>query len=426
MRRKGFWIAASCILAMLGLRPIFSSGAAPTSTERIIHEFTGGNDGGYPVSDLTLDAEGNLYGTTAGGGIYGWGTVFELKRTTDGWKEEVLYNFAGKSSDGGDPEAGVIFDNAGNLYGVTDGQFEGNLTANVFKLTPNSGGWTESVLYSFNVAPFGPQNDLVLDAQGNLFGTLSAGGIATGCSVYGCGTVFELMPQSNGSWKETTIYEFPGAPDGAIPSSGVVLDSQRNVWGMTEAGGRGKCEYVPKVAGCGIVYELTPNSDGSWKEAVIYDFARGGGFAVNPSSGLILDGASHLLATTIAGGDGPGTVLELTQSQKGWQQDVLYRFYGDPDGDTPVGRLGINSDGALFGVTFRGGKNAGTVFELQRSQTNGWKERVLHSFVGGIDGASPQAGLVFDSQGHLYGTTGSGGGGTVCTGGCGTVYEITP
>jgi uncharacterized repeat protein (TIGR03803 family) len=135
MRQKTFWIAASCVLAMLGLRPIFSSGAAPASTEKVIYAFTGGADGGEPMSNLTLDAAGNLYGTTSGGGTgacnSGCGTVFELKRTQDGWKEEVLHHFVG--TDGESPGAGVIFDKAGNLYGTTtSGGSNGGGT--VFKL----------------------------------------------------------------------------------------------------------------------------------------------------------------------------------------------------------------------------------------------------------------------------------------------------
>jgi hypothetical protein len=422
MRQKTFWIAASCILAVIALRPLFSSGAAPASTEKVIYSFTGGNDGEYPSSDLTLDSEGNLYGTTTDGGgtcVYhgvqypGCGTVFELKRGADGWKEQVIHSFKA-GNEGSFPGAGVIFDKVGNLYGTTTG-FDAE-DGNVFKLTPNlRGGWTESVLYRFS-SGFWPQPSLVFDSQGNLFGVTPD-------------SVFELMPQSNGSWKEVTLHNFTGAPDGAIPSSAVVLDSLGNVYGLTESGGTGMCEYVTRVPGCGIVYELTPTSDGKWTETIIYEFARGGGFAVNPMGGLILDNASHLFGTTVAGGNGIGTVFELTRLQKGWEQRVLHRFYGNPDGENPLGKLEKRSDGVLFGVTSRGGKSdagSGTVFELEPSETNGWRERILHSFAGGRDGSNPLAGVVSDSQGHLYGTTQTGGSGTGCNESCGTVYEITP
>jgi hypothetical protein len=125
MRREIFWIAAGCVLVLAGFLPVFSSGASPDSPEKVIYSFTGGADGGQPLSDLTLDSEGNLYGTTNLGGTsgaicdpFGCGTVFELKRTQDGWKEQVLYTFAG-GYDGAYPVGGVIFDKAGNLYGTT-------------------------------------------------------------------------------------------------------------------------------------------------------------------------------------------------------------------------------------------------------------------------------------------------------------------
>jgi uncharacterized repeat protein (TIGR03803 family) len=435
MRRETFWIAASCILVLAGLLPAFSSGASPASNEpaakeKAIYSFQGGSDGFWPSADLTLDSNGNLYGTTFYGGtssscVYGCGTVFELKRSGDGWKKETLHDFG--FNDGGFPAAGMIFDSVGNLYGTTSGGFNTGLCGNVFRLTPNShGGWTESVLYTFTCGNDGdsPEADLVFDANGDLFGTTSGGGASRG------GTVFELVPQASGPWKEITLHDFTGTPDGTIPSSGVALDSSGNVWGTTTSGGTGKCEYIPQVPGCGIVYELTPNSPGNWTETVVYNFVRGGGNAVTPSSGFILQSGGHLFATTTAGGDGLGTLLELTQSQKGWQQNILYRFYGDPDGEDPVGQLEAGAAGTFLGATNRGGKtDCGTVFELEHPKADVWREMVLHSFVyNSNDGCSPPAGLVSDSSGHLYGTT-TQGGGTGCQGsggiGCGTVYEIT-
>jgi uncharacterized repeat protein (TIGR03803 family) len=192
------------------------------------------------------------------------------------------------------------------------------------------------------------------------------------------------------------------------------------------AGGTGKCEYNYQVPGCGIAYKLSPSADGKWTETVIYNFVRGGGFAVTPSGELILDNAGQLLGTSIAGGDGLGTVFVLRQSQKGWEQEVLYRFYGDPDGGLPVGKVVINPAGVLIGATkgYGKGPGSGSVFVLERSG-KAWRERVIHSFAAGSDGSYPEAGLVSDSHGHLFGTTANGGRG--CTSeGCGTVYEITP
>jgi uncharacterized repeat protein (TIGR03803 family) len=435
MRSNHLWIGGIGIFALLALPPVISSGVPParkankqpSATVKVLYSFTGGSDGGTPLSDLTLDSAGNLYGTTSAGGTGsacqgGCGTVFELKHSANGWKEQVLYSFKG-GTDGASPQAGVIFDSAGNLYGTT------NFT--VFKLAPNSkGGWRESVIYGFSCQSDGclPQTDLVFDTQGNLFGTAQRGGIqASKCDALdevGCGTVFELMPQSNGSWKETTIYEFAGAPDGGQPSSAVVLDSLGNVYGTTGLGGTGKCTFSSLFPGCGIVYKLTPSAGGKWTESVLYDFVRGGGFGIYPSGGLILDNASHLLGATVAGGNGLGTVFELKQTQKGWVQTVVYRFYGNPDGAAPEGKVAMNSAGTLFGMTLGGGANhGGTVFALTPSMTNGWRESVISAFPKGsfLEEIPSGQGVVLDSNGHLYGTTSAGG-----TINSGSVYEVTP
>jgi uncharacterized repeat protein (TIGR03803 family) len=330
MRRKSFWIAASCILAVVGLRPVFSSSASPGSREKVIYAFTGGADGGSPLSDLTIGSAGNLYGTTSHGGIattcVSCGTVFELKRPNDGWKEQVLYSFAG-GNDGAGPAAGVIFDKAGNLYGTTEGGGSGD-SGTVFKLTPNSrGGWTETVIYSFaynGSAGQYPAVDLSFDVQGNIYGTTPQGASNGGCSEWGCGALFELTPRSDGSWTETTIHVFTDTGgDGAIPSSEVVLDSAGNVYGTTKSGGTGSClledhPFDPTL-GCGTIYRATQGSGGAWTETVLYNFVRGGGFGVFPSGGVLFDNANHLFGVTLAGGDGLGAAFELRDLQsKGW------------------------------------------------------------------------------------------------------------
>jgi hypothetical protein len=445
MSRKTFWIAAGCILVLAGLLPIFSSGASPANREKVIYAFQGGTDGASPMSDLILDSEGNLYGTTSQGGTGtcgsgGCGTVFELKRTQDGWKEEVLYSFGAYQGDGVGPQAGLVFDSAGNLYGTTiAGLGDNSFVGTVFKLSPNGhGGWTESVIYSFEPdqsAGANPSTDLVFDAHGNLYGTAPiGGGNANSCYGDGCGTVFKLTPQSDGSWGETTIHIFTDAGgDGAYPSSGLVLDPAGNLYGLTQSGGTGSCQLrsggSPTVFGCGTLYKLTVNLEESPNETVLYNFAPGGGFGIYPSSGILFDNKSHLLGTTQRGGDGFGTVFELQDKKaKVWHESEAHIFDGNPDGVRPVGRLTTDANGDLFGATSYGAavtKGLGTVFELQPSK-NGWNEKILHSFAGSPDGAIPSAGLISDSQGHLYGTTQFGGkepGFDRC---CGTVYEVVP
>jgi uncharacterized repeat protein (TIGR03803 family) len=447
MRQKSLWIAAGCILAVVVVPPIFSSGASPASKEKVLYSFKGDADGGYPLSDLTIDSGGDLYGTTSIGGIVncgfnqgnGCGTVFELKHSESGWQEKVLYSFKG-GNDGETPEAGLIFDKVGNLYGTTPsgGRNEGGV---VFKLTPDSqGGWTQSVIYAFNCssgsAGCSPQADLALDAEGNLYGTTSYGSDPA-CFYQnngGCGAVFELMPQSGGGWKETTLYAFAGPPgDGAIPVAGIVFDLAGNIFGTTRYGGKGSCENgtigLGQVAGCGTVYKLT-HSGGVWTETVLYSILPGNGFGTIPTGELFFHNPNHLLGVTRTGGDGLGTVFELVDTQtKGWNHPrEAHIFYGSPDGEKPVGRLIGDQKGGLLGVTSGGGPTRnqfGIIFQLRLS-TNGAKESILYSFTGPPDGDGPSAGLVSDSKGHVFGTTQLGGKGAACIGGCGTVYELTP
>jgi hypothetical protein len=164
-------------------------------------------------------------------------------------------------------------------------------------------------------------------------------------------------------------------------------------------------------------------------ESVLYNVVRGGGFGIYPAGGLLFDNSQRMFGLTQAGGDGFGVVFQLQETQKKvWQQRDVHIFYGDPDGSRPAGRLVMDATGDLFGVTSNGGVSTnglGIVFELERSK-NGWREKILHSFAGSPDGASPEQGLVFGSGGYLYGTTPQGGSGTRCNGGCGTVYEVTP
>jgi uncharacterized repeat protein (TIGR03803 family) len=418
--------------------PVKSVDAQAASSGKIIYSFQGGADGEYPYSDLAIDAAGNLYGTTSQGGIdcggYGCGTVFELAHTKDGWTHQVLHKFAStslrSSPDGSYPTAGVVFDSSGNLYGTTESGGKSGC-GTVFKLAPNSnGGWQESILYAFGCNPDGrqPNGDLVFDSQGNLYGTTFGGGTGTGfcggsdSAFFGCGTAFRLSLNPDGSWSETTIYNFQGSPDAAIPVDALVPDGKGGFYGASEYGGAGPCstghgEFDPPD-GCSAVFELTPSGAG-WTESVIYSFFRGRGFARNPSGGFIVGGPNVLFGASSSGGNGFGSIFRLEDSGKGWNQDILHRFYGDPDGRGPVGRLAKGSQNTWFGVTRSGGANRdGTVFALISTKA-GWEERVLFNFESGPD--FPEAGPAVDSQGHVYGTTLEGGSKSY-----GSVYEVIP
>ena len=208
----------------------------------LLYSFTQGNDGGNPHSGVTLDAQGNLYGTAYDGGYYGEGTVYKL---TPSGSETVLYNFTGKD-DGYLPYAGVIFDSAGNLYGATPfgGSGGGGV---VFELSPVGGGWSYTEIYPLPGSGWGVYEKLTFDANGSLYGTMAQGG------QYGYGTVFKLT-NSNGSWSYTSLHDFSNGADGAYPYAGVVLDSNGNLYGTTSYGGTGSsCN-----GGCGVVWEITP------------------------------------------------------------------------------------------------------------------------------------------------------------------------
>lgn len=430
MPRFNLAVAAGLLLGALGFSAVVSSVASPANKYKELYSFQRGIDGAYPMSALTLDSAGNLYGTTSQGGAVtcggsGCGTVFELERTQSGWKEKILYRFRG-GDDGAFPQAGVIFSSSGKLYGTTVSGGGRDQVGTVFELRPDSGDrWAEKIIYIFSF--YGdpgnsPQADLVFDAYGNLYGTTRKGGRGDCVEGDGCGGVFELSPQGNGSWTVTTLHTFDDPPDGGNPSSAVVLDSAGDVYGMTEVGGIGVC-HPPNIfhfaLNCGTVYKLTPRSGGSWTESITYNFDRGGGRAVYPSSSLLLDKAEDLFGTSNAGGNGIGTVFQLHQRRDGsWSQTEPHLFYGKPDGGGGGG-LVMNEQGDLLAVTPSGGTNGGgTVLQLQRRK-DAWKSKILHAFPyteGGF-----KSGLVLDSQGHLYGTTRSGG-----SNGWGAIYEIVP
>ena len=202
-----------------------------TWTEKVLYSFGNGTDGTDPAAGLIFDAAGNLYGTTQTGGTHSGGMVFELTPAAGGtWTEKVLYNFGG--TDGDQPAAGLVFDAAGNLYGTT---YVGGTSdkGTVFELTPAGGGtWTEKVLYNFNGTSGAiPQAGLIFDAAGNLYSTTFAGG------TYNLGTLFELTPAGGGTWTEQVLHSFGNGTDGSGPWAGLIFDAAGNLYGTTRYGG---------------------------------------------------------------------------------------------------------------------------------------------------------------------------------------------
>ena len=381
---------------------------AHAQTFSVVHNFTGGSDGGNPLGGFTIDAAGNLYGTTDAGGVYGAGTVFKM---THSGSEIVLYSFTG-GTDGANPGASLLMDAAGNLYGTT---FAGGAfgAGTVFTVSPYSG--KEKVLYSFTGGTdgAGPEAGLAMDAAGFLYGTTTAGGS------HGNGTVFRLGV-NGGQWREKVLYSFGQLPDGKVPVAGVTLDADGDLYGTTSAGG---------INNYGIVFRLTRSSapgwtESSWRESILHNFQNSSDGAV-PYAGLIFDQSGNLYGAATEGGTVPntgGTIFKLTPTTSGWTFTVLYSLPGSGISGT-FRNLIMDASGSLslYGTTHcDGDNNAGTVYKLTNSG-GAWTYTSLHVFTGGSDGLYSFSNLVFDANGNLFGTTNLGG-----AHGSGVVFKITP
>jgi uncharacterized repeat protein (TIGR03803 family) len=211
-------------------------------TESILYSFTIFQTN--PMSGVTLDANGNLYGTVPF--AYGYhGAVYELTMSSSGWTFQVIHNL--QQGDGSIPYAGLIIDSAGKLYGATTG-LGANGGGTAFELTPSDGGWSFSVLYSFGGANYGgPRANLAFDQSGNLYGTTFGDGAND------LGSVFKLTPGASG-WTYTSLYDFSEQYVAAYPISSVVFDTSGNLYGTTSSGGSPyNCQES-----CGVVWEITP------------------------------------------------------------------------------------------------------------------------------------------------------------------------
>jgi len=400
LRRTSAALACAAILVCI----------SEAATYKRVYSFSGGADGGNPATRLTFDSAGNAYGTTAAGGAFGFGTVFML---TPSGQEQVLYSFTG-GPDGLSPHGGVTLDGSGNLYGTTVAGGVGGLCAGdgcgvVFKLTSSGGSWSESTLYNFKGLNdgFGPGGGLVFDQAGNLFGTTPDGGAhsagvvfelsptkygwkqkvihaftggrdgstgslglllldATG-NIYGvselggpqgAGAVYELSPTPRGPWKVNVLYDFKGMPDGANPYGGLISDAAGNLYGTTYFGGQ---------AGMGTVFQLTPGPNGKWQENILYSF-QGGTDGSLPTTTLIFDASGVLYGTTSTGGRPScdcGTVFKLTLSGGSWNEKIIHFFGKRRDGSYPNYGLTFDQAGNLYGATPAGGSGGqGTVFRL--------------------------------------------------------------
>jgi uncharacterized repeat protein (TIGR03803 family) len=407
---------------------------------KVLHSFCQESlckDGYAPSAGLVRDAQGNLYGTTAGGGAIGQGEVFELSPNQGAWNFTILYSFCSKPNcaDGGSPSTKLIIDTSGNLYGADNGMIGGS----VFKLTPNDAHtkWKLKTLYVFcknggnctdGTSPLGlsyagSSSGLPYDGVSPLYGTTQLGGAHLG------GTAFVLTPPASGkkAWTETILYDFcsqVNCLDGFTPSSGLTLDTSGNLFGTTSGGGAIGTGGTPE----GVLYELSPDDD-QWSESTLYNFCQQKNCqdGMAPGGTLIIDNNGFVWGEASGG--------KMTHNQYGgvvysWKilENVMHTFCPAQhctDGQSPSGGLMIDANNNVFGVTIggQGSKTNGTIFEFADETAFS----TLHAFCGNnprcTEGEFPNGDLVRDDAGNLFGTTGSGGTNSHGNPG-GTIFEL--
>jgi uncharacterized repeat protein (TIGR03803 family) len=315
----------------------------------VLHSFNCKDEEGcVPEAGLALDAAGDLYGRTTSS-VSGFGSVFELKPSSGGWRLSVLYDHGGPSN--------LLLDQAGNLYGTLGpGKYDSGAVGELVR----DQGWKEHWLYSFC-----PQYPCVDGAEpfagvkwgqdGSLYGTTISGGSV------GYGVVFQLTPQPGGTWQETLLHSFPATKnDGEKLYDGVVLDKAGNLYGATYQGGS---------TNCGVIFKLSPKADGKWDEAILYDFPNTAEGCI--ANTLTFDRKGNLWGTAESGGTGQpcggcGVVFEMTPAAKGkWKYSVVHDFTGT-DGAYPAAAVIFDKQGNLYGTTELGGPghSVGVVFEI--------------------------------------------------------------
>jgi uncharacterized protein (TIGR03437 family) len=421
------------VFVIAALVAIADARLARAQEYKLIYSWVGKTGIYEPGSPMTMDSQGNLYGTLAGG-------VFKLSPPSVAggqWTEQVLIDSTGPSVRL--PSHGLLFDAKGNLFGLstTQGQVEGQYVSGyITEVSPPStsgGAWTSEILYLFpddptqtTICEF-PQSYLTMDSQGNLYGT------CTNVGATNLGGVYKLSPpgQAGGQWTQQLLHAFANDGvdgNGPGPEAGLIFDAQGNLYGTTENGGSDNA---------GVVFELSPGAGGEWTETILYTFKFDGGPAT-PYGALVFDHQGNLYTTTTAGGvtatggGAAGGVIELSPpANQGseWTLTQVYGFKGKAtDGAFPAAGVLFDAAGNIWGTTFHGGpyyssgpaNTDGVLFELMPQGGGGWKEVVRHFFGAPGDVFAVTYPLVIDSKGNVYG------GGSGCnTNGCTGIFEYT-
>jgi hypothetical protein len=407
------------------------------TTEKLLFNTTPVSAGG----SLIFGKDGNLYGITQGDQYRG-GTVFWLRPLKTGqWSYRLLHNFT-RGADGASPNAGLVFDTEGNLYGTTfaggandcnnsNAAFPGCGTIFELSATPK-GPWTEKVVYSFpgNGGPANPSTGLISDSAGNFYGATETAG-----ATYFDSAVFEATLQQDGIWGVQQLYAFTATnPFGMTVNTPLAFDSKGNLYGATWDGGNGA--YCPEPgSGCGTIFELSPVPSGPWTYSLVYTFCslakcKDG---ISPN-GVVVGGGGKLYGTT-AGvyQSNPGNAFELYKGTKGlWNFKLLHTFCSSAnctDGEYPSAAPVFDTAGNLYAPTSQGGNspntNFGIIFKLSPEPEGRWQFDSLYLFCPDsypcTGGTNPGGLLTLDNAGKVYGTTA--GGGKTDTG---VVFQIVP
>jgi uncharacterized repeat protein (TIGR03803 family) len=369
-----------------------------------------GTAGANPTSGLVLDSKGDVFGNSPGGGLSGFGSVFEVASGTHAITD--LADFDGVTNSDG-PLGDVIIDSSGNLYGTTCGVLAQD-DGGVYEYQASSGKILSLATFNGTSNGMAPFAGVVMDTSGNLYGTTSGVDPFTLMPING-GTIFEVPA---GSGMATTLASFTG-PNGANSVASLLLDSSGNLYGTTAGGGNG---YSTVGSGYGTIFELPQGSTTITKLAA-FDLPSG----VAPQGGLVMDSSGNLYGTCLEGGtNNLGTVFELPKGSSSITALASFgTILGTYNGSYPTATLLLDSSGNLYGTasgvnpTNASPVDNGTVFEIKKGSE---AITTLLTFPGGAQGANPEGPLTMDSSGNLYGTTLYGGG----TANLGTVFELTP